>query len=104
MGGCHVEDDWGQGVVLYCKREKMNWCGCKEVKKESGAPRERKSTTRVEKAAWPREAKAQQGGAQSGEPESTARGEESSERVQKGIAYWDKQNHAVLAPNCVLKV
>jgi len=26
------------------------------------------------------------------------------ERVQKGIARWDKQNHAVPAPNCVLKV
>jgi len=25
-------------------------------------------------------------------------------RVQKGIAHWDKQNHAVPAPNCVLKV
>jgi len=27
-----------------------------------------------------------------------------AERVQKGIAYWDKQNHAVPAPNCMLKV
>jgi len=27
-----------------------------------------------------------------------------AERVQKEIAYWDKQNHAVPAPNCVLKV
>ena len=27
-----------------------------------------------------------------------------AERVQKGIAHWDKQNHAVPAPNCVLKV
>jgi len=27
-----------------------------------------------------------------------------AERVQKGIAYWDKQNHAMPAPNCVLKV
>jgi len=26
------------------------------------------------------------------------------ERVQKGIAHWDKQNYAVPAPNCVLKV
>jgi len=24
--------------------------------------------------------------------------------VQKGIAHWDKQNHAVPAPNCMLKV
>jgi len=28
----------------------------------------------------------------------------SSKRVQKGIAYWDKQNNDVPAPNCVLKV
>jgi len=27
-----------------------------------------------------------------------------SERVQKGIAYWDKQNNDVPAPNCMLKV
>ena len=26
------------------------------------------------------------------------------ERVQKRIAYWDKQNNDVPAPNCVLKV
>ena len=26
------------------------------------------------------------------------------ERVQKGIAYWDKQNNDVPAPNCILKV
>jgi len=26
------------------------------------------------------------------------------ERVQKGIAYWDKQNNDVPAPNCMLKV
>ena len=26
------------------------------------------------------------------------------ERMQKGIAHWDKQNYAVPAPNCVLKV
>ena len=26
------------------------------------------------------------------------------ERVKKGITHWDKQNHAVPAPNCVLKV
>ena len=30
--------------------------------------------------------------------------EGNSKRVQKGIAYWDKQNHAVPASNCVLKV
>jgi len=27
-----------------------------------------------------------------------------SERVQKGIAYWDKQTNNVPAPNCMLKV
>jgi len=26
------------------------------------------------------------------------------ERVQKGIAHWDKQNYAVPAPNCMLKI
>ena len=26
------------------------------------------------------------------------------ERVQKRIAYWDKQNNNVSAPNCILKV
>jgi len=29
---------------------------------------------------------------------------DSSERVQKRIAHWDKQNYAVPAPNCMLKV
>jgi len=68
-----VKDDWGQGVVPYRKREKMNWCGCKEVKRKGDAPTERKSVARVEKAARPREAKAQQSGTWSGETESTAR-------------------------------
>jgi len=27
-----------------------------------------------------------------------------TERVQKGIAHWDKQNNDVPAPNCMLKV
>jgi len=26
------------------------------------------------------------------------------EKVQKGIAHWDKQNNDVPAPNCMLKV
>jgi len=26
------------------------------------------------------------------------------ERVQKGIAYWNKQQYVVLASNCILKV
>jgi len=59
-GGCHVEDDRGQGVVPYWKREKMNWCGCKGKRVEGGAPTERKSAAKEEKAARPREAKAQQ--------------------------------------------
>jgi len=51
----------------------MSWCGCKGKREESGAPIERKSAARVEKAAWPREAKAQQSSARSGELESVAR-------------------------------
>jgi len=31
-------------------------------------------------------------------------GKSGAERVQKGIAYWDKQNNDVPAPNCMLKV
>jgi len=27
-----------------------------------------------------------------------------TERVQKGIAHWDKQNNNMPAPNCMLKV
>jgi len=49
----------------------------------------------------------QQSGAWSREPESTAKeggSQRDVERVQKRIAYWDKQNHAVPAPNCMLKV
>ena len=41
-----MEDDRGQGVVPYWKREKMSWCGCKGKKRESGAPTERKSAAR----------------------------------------------------------
>jgi len=67
--GCHVEDNWGQGVIPNWKWEEMCWCGCK---KESSAPTERKSAARVEKAVRPREAKAQQSGAWSGGPESAA--------------------------------
>jgi len=78
-----VEDDWGQGVVPYWKREKMSWCGCKGKKKESGAPIERKSAARVEKAAWPREAKAQQSSTRSGEPERAAREGGSRKEVRR---------------------
>jgi len=72
-GGCHVEEDWGQGVVPYWKREKMNWCKCKRKKRESGVPTERKGAAREEKAARPREAKVQQSSTWSGGLESTAR-------------------------------
>jgi len=72
-GGFFVEDDQGQGVFPYWKKEKMSWCGCKGKKRESGTPTERKSTARVEKVAQPRETKVQQSDAQSGEPESAAR-------------------------------
>jgi len=36
-GGCYAEDDRGQGVVPYWKREKMSWCGCREGKEQSSA-------------------------------------------------------------------
>jgi len=78
-----VEDDRGQGVVPYWRREKMSWCGCKGKKKESGAPTKRKSAARVEKAAWPREAKAQQSSAWSGELECAAREGSSRKEVRR---------------------
>jgi len=56
--GCHVEEDRGQGVVPYWKREKMNWYGCKGKKRESSAPTERKGAARKEKVAWSKETKA----------------------------------------------
>jgi len=34
-GECYMEDDQGQGVVLYWKREKMSWCGCKGEKEHT---------------------------------------------------------------------
>ena len=71
--GSHVEDNWGQGVIPFWKWKELSWYRCKGKKVESGAPTERKSTARVEEAARPREAKAQQSGARSGEPESAAR-------------------------------
>ena len=78
-----MEDDRGQGVVPYWKREKMSWCGFKGKKRESGAPTERKSTARVEKAARPREVKAQQSGTRSGEPERAAREGGSRKEVRR---------------------
>jgi len=78
-----VKDDQGQGVVPYWKRKKMNWCGCKEVKGEGSAPTERKSAAKDEKAAQPREAKAQQSGVRSGEPESAAKEGGSQKEVRR---------------------
>jgi len=71
--GCHVEDNRGQGVIPWTKQKALSWCGCKGKRVESGVPTERKSAAKVERVVRPREAKAQQGGAWSGEPESAAR-------------------------------
>ena len=81
--GCHVEDNRGQGVISWTKRKTLSWCGCKGKKVEGSAPTERKSAARVEKAAQPREAKAQQSGARSGEPESAAREGGSRKEVRR---------------------
>jgi len=35
--GCYVEDDQGQGILPYWKREKISWCGCRGGKEQSGA-------------------------------------------------------------------
>jgi len=73
-----VEDDRGQGVLPYWKREKISWCRCREGKEQSGTQaRDSRGAAREEKAAWPREAKAQQGSIQSEELESTAKEKES---------------------------
>jgi len=83
-GGCYAEDDWGQGVVPYWKREKMSWCGYRGGKEQSGMrARDLRSAAREEKAAWPREAKAQQSGARSGEPESAAREGDSRKEIRR---------------------
>jgi len=86
-GECYAEDDWGQGVVPYWKREKMSWCRCKGGKEQSSArARDSRSTARGEKAVWPREAKAQQSGAWSGELESIAKEKESSVPIKRKSA------------------
>jgi len=56
--GSHVEDNRGQGVIPFWKWKELSWCGCKEVKREGGVPKERKSAAKVEEAVRPREAKA----------------------------------------------
>jgi len=83
-GGCYAEDDREQGVVPYWRREKISWYGCKEKEEQSGArARDSRSTAKEEKAAWPREVKAQQSGARSGEPESAARKGGSQQEVRR---------------------
>jgi len=83
-GGCYAEDDWGQGVVPYWKREKMSWCGCRGGKEQSSAQaKDSRSAAREEKAARPREAKVQQSGARSGELEGTAREGGSRKEVRR---------------------
>jgi len=61
--GSHVEDNRRQGVVPFWKWKELSWYGCKGKRVEGGAPTERKSAAKEEKAAQPREAKAQQSGA-----------------------------------------
>jgi len=79
----HVEDNRGQGVIPFLKWKELSWCGCKEKRGEGGVPTEKKSAAKVERAAWPREAKAQQSGAWSGEPESAAREGGSRKEVRR---------------------
>jgi len=70
--GSHIEDNRGQGVIPFWKWKRLSWCGYEEKRVESGAPIERRSAAKVKKVARPREAKAQQSGARSGEPKSAA--------------------------------
>jgi len=50
--GCYAEDDRGQGVLPYWKREKISWCGCRGGKEQSGTQaRDSRSAAREEKAA-----------------------------------------------------
>jgi len=73
-GGCYTEDNRGQGVVPYWRREKMSWCGCKGKREQSSVQaRDSRSAAKEEKVARPKEAKAQRSGAWSEEPESAAR-------------------------------
>jgi len=57
--GSHVEDNREQEVIPFWKWKELSWCGCKGKTKRE--------------AVQPREAKVQQSGAWSGEPESTAK-------------------------------
>jgi len=63
--GCYVEDNRGQEVIFRKKLKEIKWCGY------------------VGKAAWSREAKAQQSSAWSEELESTAKEEDSRREVRR---------------------
>ena len=67
--GSHVEDNQGQGVISFWKWKELSWCGCKGKIKG--------------KAVQPREAKAQQSGAWSGELECAAREGGSQQEVRR---------------------
>jgi len=64
----HVEDNQGQGVILFWKWKELSWYGCKG------------------EAARPREAKVQQSSTWSGEPESVARKRESGAPTERKSA------------------
>jgi len=78
-----VEDNRRQRVIPFWKWKRLSWCGCKEIKERSGAPTERKSAAKVEEAARPREAKAQQSGIWSGELETAARAGGSRKKIRR---------------------
>jgi len=79
-----IEDDKGQDTIPAWKFEKLRGCNkCDRKKKTSGMPTERKSAAKVERTARPREAKAQQSGIWSGEPESTVREGGSRKEVRR---------------------
>jgi len=83
-GGCYAEDDQGQGVLPYWKREKISWCGYRGGKEQSGTQAgDSRSTARKEKAAWPREAEAQQDDEWSGEQESAAKEKEGATPTER---------------------
>jgi len=90
--GSHVEDNRGQGVIPFWKWKELSWCGCKGKKVEGSMPTERKSAARVEKMARPREAKAQQSGVRSEEPESAAKERESGVPTERKSAAREGNN------------
>jgi len=90
--GSHVEDNRGQGVIPFWKWKELSWCGYKGKKVEGSMPTERKSAARVEKTAWPREAKAQQSGVWSEEPESAAKERESGVPTERKSAAREGSN------------